>query len=217
MSVKKLRTSLGSLTVRGTVLVQRPWHCLQEEVARLGLQVEQITFPADCHHQPGGYVHAQWQWIQECMLVAQHLSSCSSSTCPPPPPASLLPTSSICPPPHPATVLPIPTPVSPPTGRGRRDCWLSCPHRLGGVNCITVKRHDEPRCLPGQEHAGEGSLISLQFRGWWRHGVKTAMLGVERGQGMEGTTNLGMATRTVERMQTVSVGWSVYCLVTPVP
>ena len=90
------------------------------------------------------------------------------------------------PPPHPATVLPIPTPVSPPTGRGRRDCWLSCPHRLGGVNCITVKRHDEPRCLPGQEHAGEGGLISLQFRGWWRHGVKTAMLGVERGQGMEG-------------------------------
>ena len=43
------------------------------------------------------------------------------------------------------------------------------------------------------------------------------MLGVERGQGMEGTTNLGMATRTVERMQTVSVGWSGYCLVTPVP
>ena len=47
--------------------------------------------------------------------------------------------------------------------------------------------------------------------------VLTAMLGVERGQGMEGTTNLGMATRTVERMQTVSVGWSGYCLVTPVP
>ena len=90
----------------------------------------------------------------------QHLSSSTSSTCPPPPPASLLPTSSICPPPHPATVLTIPTPVSPPTGRGRRDCWLSCPHRLGGVNCITVKRHDEPRCLPGQEHAGEDGLLS---------------------------------------------------------
>jgi hypothetical protein len=29
---------------------------------------------------------------------------------------------------------------------------------------------------------------------------------------MDGTTNLGMATRTVERMQTVSVGWSGYCL-----
>ena len=41
--------------------------------------------------------------------------------------------------------------------------------------------------------------------------------GVEGGQGMEATTNLGMATRTVERIQTVSVGWSVYCLVTPVP
>ena len=41
------------------------------------------------------------------------------------------------------------------------------------------------------------------------------MLGVEGGQGlegMEGTTNLGMATRTEERMQTVSVGCSGYCL-----
>ena len=46
MSVKKLRTSLGSLTVRGTVLVQRPWHCLQEEVARLKAMREKTWAPA---------------------------------------------------------------------------------------------------------------------------------------------------------------------------
>ena len=39
-------------------------------------------------------------------------------------------------------------------------CWLSYPHRLG-VNCITVKRPDERRCLTGQEHAGEDGLLSL--------------------------------------------------------
>ena len=58
--------------MRGTVLVQGPWHCLQEEVASLGLQVEQITFPQDVttNCEEVMFMHIL-QWIQECMMVAQ--------------------------------------------------------------------------------------------------------------------------------------------------
>jgi hypothetical protein len=67
------------------------------------------------------------------------------------PPLSPSPTSSTCPPPHPHSSQPT---------NWRRGGWLSYPHRLG-VNCITVKRPDERRCLTGQEHAGEDGLLSL--------------------------------------------------------
>ena len=64
---------------------------------------------------------------------------------------------SLPPPPLAPVPLPLPTPATTPPARGGT---LSYPHRLG-VHSITVEGPDEPLCLPGQEHAGEGGLLSL--------------------------------------------------------